>query len=266
MSVLYPNIVNSFIGHQINNYFGQFHQIPDENMIQPSDISKAINFVIDQSKSANASDLFLTQLKQNFTTLELYVDKRPIPLPRHPVDLSKKVCFITGASKGIGRTIAVRMAERGYDLALVSRSIDQLNETKALCLAAAPSARIEVFSVDVTNVSELEESIHSCVQRLGNLNVIINNAGINKRKSSLIAPRDLWDQIIMTNFTSSLHSTRTALQYIAQNPPSANSAVMFISSAGLLSFSSKIKKFFPYYYYYDYYYYYYLFNYSNDHD
>lgn len=75
---------------------------------------------------------------------------------------------------------------------------------------------------------ELENAVHQTVKRLGNLTVLISNAGVNRRRSALASSRDVWDQVMETNLRSSMHVTRVALLYLCHNQ---RGSVVFVGSS-----------------------------------
>ena len=188
-------------------------------------------FVVNGSKTCSTCELVLVPQKQAVFELTRFTDTKPFPIPPTPVNLSRKVALITGASKGIGREIANRLASHGYDLALVARGLEALEETANECRKFG----VKAISIpaDITNTPELENVVVACVKELGNINVLINNAGVNRRKSALAASSEVWDSIIDTNFRSALQITRASLPYMAQNKTGTR-AVIYISSSVVL--------------------------------
>src|SRR6266853_5282565 len=95
--------------------------------------------------------------------------------------LYDKVAIITGASKGLGKAMALALAESGARLALVSRNLEQLNETADA--ARKRGAEAEVFQADLTDEQQVRRLEKGVVEKFGNVQILINNAGINLRKS-----------------------------------------------------------------------------------
>ena len=85
--------------------------------------------------------------------------------------------FITGASRGIGRTTAITFAKAGAGVAISARSEQALGETKALILQEVPKAKVEVYVADVTKIEEMEAALKSAIKVFGGLDVVIANAG-----------------------------------------------------------------------------------------
>ena len=90
--------------------------------------------------------------------------------------LSGKALFITGASRGIGRTTAIVFAKAGASVAISARSSAALDETKAMILKEAPDARVEKFIVDVTRAEQVEAAVDEAAKKFGGLDFVIANA------------------------------------------------------------------------------------------
>jgi NAD(P)-dependent dehydrogenase (short-subunit alcohol dehydrogenase family) len=121
--------------------------------------------------------------------------------------LQERVAIITGASKGLGRAMALALAEAGAKLALVSRNLEQLKETAGAVRKFGADA--EVFTADVTDeqqVRRLESSIH---ERFGMAQILINNAGINIRKPVTEFTLEEWRQVMDTNLTGPFLMSRS---------------------------------------------------------
>ena len=91
--------------------------------------------------------------------------------------LAERVALITGASRGIGRAIAVDFARQGANVALVGRDVAALEETAAHCTGARTGATAEIFAADVTDAQALERVVAQTVERFGRVDCAIANAG-----------------------------------------------------------------------------------------
>jgi len=115
-------------------------------------------------------------------------------------NLAGKAALITGASKGLGKAMALALAQAGARLALVSRNQEQLKQTAAEALNLGAEAA--VFQTDITDeaqVSKLAESVaHDC----GPIQILINNAGVNLRKPVTEFTLTEWRHVSDTNLTS----------------------------------------------------------------
>ncbi|HKS36180.1 MAG TPA: SDR family NAD(P)-dependent oxidoreductase [Verrucomicrobiae bacterium] len=114
--------------------------------------------------------------------------------------LQGKVALITGASKGLGKAMALASAGAGARLALVSRNLEQLNEVAAAVRKLGAEA--EVFQTDVTDEEQVRRLEKSVIGKFGKVQILINNAGINIRKPVTDFTLAEWNQVVDTNLTS----------------------------------------------------------------
>lgn len=114
--------------------------------------------------------------------------------------LNGKTALITGASKGLGKAMAISLAQAGARLVLVSRNAEQLNQTAA----AVRSAGSEAFSfpADVTDEDQVLTLEKAVAREAGPVHILINNAGMNLRKEMTDFTLAEWRQVMDTNVTS----------------------------------------------------------------
>jgi len=89
-----------------------------------------------------------------------------------------KTVFITGASSGIGRALALELAGRGYDLFLTARRLDMLEQVRTDIAAADPARRVEVRQLDVTDDADVATAIAEAAEKLGRCDIVVANAGV----------------------------------------------------------------------------------------
>ena len=111
-----------------------------------------------------------------------------------------RVAVITGASRGLGRAMAIALAGAGAKLALVSRDAAQLEKTATAVREAGSEA--QVFPTDVTDETQVLKLERDMIARFGAVHILINNAGINVRKTVPEFTLDEWRSVIDTNLTS----------------------------------------------------------------
>ena len=92
-----------------------------------------------------------------------------------PFDLTGKKAFVTGASRGIGQAIAAGLAQAGADVAVVARSEDGLAGTAKQIADCGREAH--VIPADVTQQEAVEAAVAAAIDRLGHIDIVVNNAG-----------------------------------------------------------------------------------------
>ncbi len=112
-------------------------------------------------------------------------------------DLTGKVALVTGASKGLGRAIALGLARAGASLALCARNLDGLEATRAA--AQALGVRAEPFPMDVLSRASVADAVSRAVTAFGAIDVLVNDAGVNVRKPALELSEEEWDLVVDTN-------------------------------------------------------------------
>ncbi len=127
---------------------------------------------------------------------------------RIQVDLSGKTAIVTGASRGIGKAIALRLAASGAKVACVARSADKLQETVDEITAAGGQA--EVHTCDVSDSDSVSKLIEGLAEKWGSLDIVVNNAGITKDGLIPRMSDEDWDAVIATNLRSVFLFTRAA--------------------------------------------------------
>ena len=121
--------------------------------------------------------------------------------------LQGRLALITGASRGIGKAIALELGREGAALALIGRDENKLRETASE--AAHIGADSSVFLVDVTKEDQVHALQRQIQSRFGHLDILINNAGINLRKSLVDFTLDEWRTVMDTNLTSAFLMCRS---------------------------------------------------------
>ncbi len=119
-------------------------------------------------------------------------------------DLTGKNAFVTGASRGIGRSIAVALAGAGADVALVARSESGLAETAADITALGRKA--VVLPADVTSQDAVEAAVTAAIDQLGHVDVVVNNAGGSNFMAAFLDLRlSGWEKLMRLNLDSAVY-------------------------------------------------------------
>jgi short-subunit dehydrogenase len=110
-----------------------------------------------------------------------------------------KNALITGATRGMGRAIAIAFAKEGLNLAVCSRSAADVAAFKQELLQLNPAIKVAAFKADCSIKAEVLQFAQQAQKKLGNINVIVNNAGIYTPTSILDDADDTYDKLMNTN-------------------------------------------------------------------
>jgi 3-oxoacyl-[acyl-carrier protein] reductase len=116
------------------------------------------------------------------------------------MSLSGRVAFVTGASQGIGRACALKLATAGAAVAIAARNQDKLNELVTEITAAGGKAA--AFALDVTDEEQVKSAIKAAIAEFGKIDILVNNAGITRDQLVMRMKRADWDAVLQTNLTS----------------------------------------------------------------
>lgn len=169
------------------------------------------------------------------------------------LDLSDKVAIVTGASRGIGRAVAVMLAARGAHVIAAARG-NHADDTVATIRASG--GRAVPVSVDVTDSASVDAMIGGTLEQHGRIDILVNNAGITRDQLLLRMKREDWDQVIATNLTAAFGCAQAVLRPMIKqrrgrivgissvvgqmgNPGQVNYAA---SKAGLIGFSKALAR------------------------
>src|ERR1700712_4472582 len=112
-------------------------------------------------------------------------------------NLNGKIAFVTGASRGIGRAIAVALAAAGADVAGAAQTDDGMKDT--LADIAALGRRGFAFHGDLSSVTDLRAMIATIEEKFGPIDILVNNAGVNKVEPSLEVTPETWNRLMDVN-------------------------------------------------------------------
>ena len=124
-------------------------------------------------------------------------------------ELSGRVSFITGASRGIGRAIALELSRRGSDLVLASRHPEELHAVAKECEAGG--ARARAVAIDLADPVSISAGCEQALREFGRIDHLVNNAGITSDGLLLRMKRQDWDRVLAVNLTGVFEMTRALL-------------------------------------------------------
>ncbi len=127
----------------------------------------------------------------------------------------QRVAIVTGASRGIGRAVALRLAADGRHVVCVSRSQGPLDELVSEIQAAGGAA--SALTCDITDFDAITSMIDTVVKDQGRLDILVNNAGITKDNLILRMSDEEWDDVINTNLKSVFVTCRAAARPMMKN-------------------------------------------------
>jgi 3-oxoacyl-[acyl-carrier protein] reductase len=124
--------------------------------------------------------------------------------------LEGRVSLVTGASRGIGRAIARRLAAQKASVYLGARDAARLAE--AVGEIAAAGGKATAVSLDVSDRASVQAAVEGIVKAQGRLDHLVNNAGVTRDNLLLRMKPEEWDAVIATNLTGAFHCTQAALR------------------------------------------------------
>jgi 3-oxoacyl-[acyl-carrier protein] reductase len=131
--------------------------------------------------------------------------------------LTGRVAVVTGASQGIGRACALKLAQRGASVALIARNREKLDEVSQEIqniadrgVAGAPAGAY-VVTADIGDEEQIKAAFKSVLGEFGKIDILVNNAGITRDQLVMRMKRADWDAVLATNLTSAYLCTQQAI-------------------------------------------------------
>lgn len=132
--------------------------------------------------------------------------------PNPSFSLAGRKALVTGASRGIGRALAVGLAQGGADVAVAARSAGSLEEVAADIAAAG--CKVLTLAMDVRDIASVRDGVDRANRLLAGLDILINNAGIEQVSDSLTVDEVLWDRILDTNLKGAFFCAQAAARHM----------------------------------------------------
>jgi 3-oxoacyl-[acyl-carrier protein] reductase len=122
------------------------------------------------------------------------------------MSLAGHVAFITGASQGIGRACALKLAAKGASVAIAARNQEKLNELASEI--GVSGGKAAACALDVTDEEQIKSAVKAAIAQFGKIDILVNNAGITRDQLIMRMKRADWDAVLQTNLTSAYLCTQ----------------------------------------------------------
>lgn len=155
--------------------------------------------------------------------------------------MSEKLALVTGASRGIGRACALKLASCGYDVIInYAGNVEAANKTVEDIKALGVNA--EAYKFDVSNQEEVDENIAKIVEKYGRIDILVNNAGITRDDLFIRMNEDKWNAVINTNLNSAFYVSKPVVKVMIKQRSGAivnmSSVVGVSGNAGQANYSA----------------------------
>ncbi|MBI2908837.1 MAG: 3-oxoacyl-[acyl-carrier-protein] reductase [Chloroflexi bacterium] len=128
--------------------------------------------------------------------------------------LSDRVAVVTGAGRGIGRAIALKLA--GAGAAVVVNDVDEVGASETVAIISSAGGRAAAILADISQSVEATRLVEEAVSSFGSVDVLVNNAGITRDGLMLRMSDDDWDRVLNINLRGAFFCTRAALKYMVR--------------------------------------------------
>ena len=155
------------------------------------------------------------------------------------MNFNGQTALITGAGRGIGKTIAVKLAESGLDIAIADMTpvsdnvLREIEEYGTKCLA---------FQLDVTDVESVDSVVKKIIDETGGIHILVNNAGITQDNLFMRMKPEQWSQVIDVNLNGVFHVTKAVIRTMVKQHSgriiNISSVVGFSGNPGQVNYSS----------------------------
>ena len=129
------------------------------------------------------------------------------------LSLEGRVAIVTGASRGIGRAIALELAGRGASV-IVNFNSSQPAAEEVVRQIEEAGGRAKAVKADVSNFAEAQELVKYAVEMFGGLDILINNAGITRDMLIMMMSEEDWDRVQNTNLKSTFNCSKAAVRHM----------------------------------------------------
>ena len=145
------------------------------------------------------------------------------------MNLKGKNALVTGGGRGLGKAVAIALANEGVNVGITGRNEESLKTTVAELEKLGVKAAYSVF--DVEEMAQVEQGVASIASQLGGIDILINNAGVGDFGSFEEMPVETWEKVMKVNLFGVYYVTKATLPYLKQNKE--GDIVNVASTAGL---------------------------------
>ena len=145
------------------------------------------------------------------------------------MNLKGKNALITGGGRGLGKAVAIALANEGVNVGITGRNEESLKTTVAELEKLGVKAAYSVF--DVEEMAQVEQGVASIASQLGSIDILINNAGVGDFGSFEEMPVETWEKVMKVNIFGVYYVAKATLPYLKQNKE--GDIVNVASTAGL---------------------------------
>lgn len=155
---------------------------------------------------------------------------------------NKKTAFVTGAARGIGKEIAIKMAKEGYDVAINYRSLNDELEKLKIEIETNFGVKCALVQGDVSKFEDAERMVKETVEQLGKIDVLVNNAGITKDGLLMRMAKEDFESVVNINLIGTFNVTRNVIPLMIKQKSgriiNISSVVGVIGNAGQTNYSA----------------------------
>lgn len=128
--------------------------------------------------------------------------------------LEGRAAIVTGAGQGIGRGIALKLAEKGADVVVSDVNMETATET--LAMVTSLGRRAISVKADVSNHAQVEEMVDATIEEFGKVDILVNNAGIARSAMLLKMTAEAWDEVLTVNLKGIFHTTQAVAPHMVE--------------------------------------------------
>jgi 3-oxoacyl-[acyl-carrier protein] reductase len=133
---------------------------------------------------------------------------------RDNLELKDKVALVTGGAQGIGKAVALLLAKNGADIVVSDVNLQKAEETAGEIQSLGRKAM--AVKADVSSSEDVERMVQAIMERLGRIDILINNAGIARDKLILRMTEEDWDAVLNVNLKGTFHCTRVVIRHMSK--------------------------------------------------